>query len=96
MPVFHVTFRCRPGQRETFLEKIKSEGIDAACRGEAGNLSYGYYRPTDDPDDLLLIEEWKDMDALKAHAGQAHMVRMDELKAEYVTDTIIERFETGD
>ncbi len=90
MLVFHVTFRCKPGQRKTFLEKIKAGGIDDACRREAGNVSYDYYLPADDSDDLLLIEKWKDMDALMAHAKQAHMVRMDELKAEYVTDMAIE------
>lgn len=93
MPVFHVTFHCKPGQRDTFLEKIKSEGIDAACRREEGNLAYNYYIPADDPGDLLLIEEWRDMGALAAHAGQAHMARMDALKAEYVTDMTIEMLE---
>ena len=43
MPVFHVTFKCRPGMREAFLEKLKAEGIVAACRGEEGNLGYDYY-----------------------------------------------------
>lgn len=90
MPVFHVTFKCRPEQREVFLEKLKAEGIIAACREEAGNLSYDYYLTADDPDELLLIEKWKDMDALMAHAKQTHMARMDALKAEYVTDMKIE------
>ena len=93
MPVFHVTFKCRPAQREVFLEKLNAEGIIAACRGEAGNISYDYYLAADDPDGLLLIEKWKDMDALMAHAKQTHMARMDELKAEYVTDMTIEMLE---
>jgi hypothetical protein len=46
MPVFHVTFKCRPEQREVFLEKLKAEGIIAACRGEAGNISYDHYGNT--------------------------------------------------
>ena len=93
MPVFLVTFKCRPAQREVFLEKLNAEGIVAACRGEAGNISYDYYLAADDPDGLLLIEKWKDMDALMAHARQTHMARMDELKAEYVTDMTIEMLE---
>ncbi len=90
MLVFHVVFKCKPNMREAFLYKLKAEGIDTACRGEAGNISYRYYMPVDNATDLLLIEKWTDMDSLKKHARQAHMVRMDELKAEYVTDMTLE------
>ena len=93
MPVFHVTFKCRPGMREAFLEKLKAEGIVAACRGEEGNLGYDYYFSAENDCDLLLIEKWKDFNALAAHAKQAHMKRMDEIKAEYVTDMAIEKLE---
>ena len=96
MLVFNVTFRCRPEMREEFLEMIMTEGIDVACRAEAGNLRYDYFLPVDNDHDLLLIEKWKDADAVAAHARQAHMVRMMELKSEYVTDMIIEKFETED
>ena len=34
MLTFIVTFKCRPGTRETFLEKVRAEGIDAASRAE--------------------------------------------------------------
>ena len=90
MLVFHVTFKCRPGLREEFLERIMAEGIDAACRAEAGNLGYDYYRPAERDDDLLLIEKWADPAALAAHAKQAHMKRMDTLKDEYVLDMTLE------
>ncbi|MBR3554378.1 MAG: antibiotic biosynthesis monooxygenase [Oscillospiraceae bacterium] len=61
-----------------------------ACRGEAGNLSYVCYLAENDPDGLLLMEKWKDMDALMAHAKQTHMAGMDELKAEHVADMKLE------
>ena len=92
MLVFNVTFKCRPGMRETFLEKLRGEGIAAACRGEAGNLQYDYYLSAENDRDLLLIEKWADMNALAAHARQAHMKRMDELKAEYVEDMVLEMY----
>jgi quinol monooxygenase YgiN len=90
MLVFHVVFKCKPDMRETFLEKLEAEGIVAACRGEAGNISYRYYIPVDNDCELLLIEKWADMESLKKHAMQTHMVRMDELKAEYVADMTLE------
>lgn len=93
MLVFHVTFHCRPGMREAFLEKLTAEGIVAACRGEAGNLGYSYYFSAENDCDLLLIEKWQDFSALTAHAKQPHMARMDEIKAEYVTDMTLEKLE---
>lgn len=93
MLVFHVTFKCKPEMRDEFLEMIITEGIDIACRAEEGNMGYAYYYPAENGDELLLIEKWKDMDALAAHARQEHMARMDALKAEYTTDMTIEKFE---
>ena len=92
MLVFNVTFKCRPGMREAFLEKLRAEGIVAACRGEAGNLGYDYYLSAENDCDLLLIEKWRDFDAVKAHAQQPHMARMDELKGEYTTDMVLEMY----
>jgi len=90
MLVFNVTFNCRPGMREAFLETLTAEGIVAACRREEGNMKYDYYFPAERADELLLIEKWRDADALAAHAKQAHMKRMDEIKAEYVEDMALE------
>ena len=95
MLVFHVTFKCRPGMREEFLEKLAAEGIPDACRGEEGNLGYTYYLAAGNDTDLLLIEKWQDMGAVMKHARQGHMARMDEIKAAYVTDMVIEPYETG-
>ena len=89
----NVTYKCKPEMREEFLEMIYTEGIDVACRAEDGNLKYDYYTPVDGSDDLLLIEKWRDADALTKHAAQPHFKRLGELKGTFVNDTIIERFE---
>ena len=96
MIVLNVTYKCRPDMKEEFLEMIMTEGIDVASRAEAGNIRYDYYYPANGGDALLLMEKWKDAEALKKHAGQAHFARLGELKANYVTDTIIERFEVSE
>ena len=93
MLILNVTYKCKPDMREAFLETIRTEGIDAAVRAEAGNIKYDYYMPTDGSDDLLLVEKWQDADALASHVAQPHMVRLRELKTQYTTDTIIEKYE---
>ena len=96
MIVLNVTYKCRPGMREAFLEAILREGIDEASRAEAGNLKYDYYLPFDGGDELLLVEKWRDETALSAHGKTPHLFRLRELKAEYVTETVIERYEAAE
>ena len=93
MIVLNVIYKCKPGKREEFLQKIRVEGIDAASRGEDGNSKYDYYLPVDSSDELLLIEKWRDADALAAHGKQPHYARLGRLKPDYVLETGIERFE---
>lgn len=57
MIVLNVTYRCKPELRDEFLEMILTEGIDAACRAEAGNIKYDYYLPAGGGDELLLVEK---------------------------------------
>lgn len=92
MIVLNVTYKCRPGMREAFLKAIRAEGIDEASRAEAGNLKYDYYLPFGGGDELLLVEKWQDADALAAHGRQPHFLRLGALKAEYVNETVIEKF----
>ena len=93
MIVLNVTYKCKSDKRLAFYEKITDEGIDIACRAEPGNLKYDYYLPMDDSNDLLLVEKWVDETALAEHMKQPHFARLGELKAEYVLDTAIEKYE---
>ena len=93
MIVLNVTYKCKPELREEFLEMIMTEGIDTECRGESGNIKYDYYRSVDDCDELLLVEKWRDADALAVHGKQPHFARLGELKSEFVKETIVEKYE---
>lgn len=93
MIVLNVINRCKPGLRNAFLERLRAEGIGAASRADEGNLKYDYYIPVDDDSDVLLVEKWQDADALKKHGEQPHFARLMAFKPEYVSDTIIDRFE---
>lgn len=92
MIVLNVTYLCHPGMRDAFLQSVRAEGIDAASRAEDGNAQYEYFLPTDGGDRLLLLEKWRDAEALSAHARQAHFARLGELKAQYVRETVIEKY----
>ena len=93
MIVLNVTYKCKPDMGDEFLEAIMAEGIDEACRAEDGNIKYDYYFPADGSDELLLVEKWRDAEALAVHGKQPHFARLGELKNEFVDDTAIEKFE---
>ena len=92
MIVINVTYKCKPDMKEEFLERIMAEGIDTASRAEAGNIKYDYYFPADGSDELFLLEKWQDADVLAEHGRQEHFARLGQIKAEYVEDTVIERY----
>ena len=96
MLVLNVTYKCKPGTMEEFLEMIITEGIDTASRAEDGNFRYEFFLPAAGGDDLLLMEKWRDTDAHAAHRLTPHYARLSELKADYVLDTVIERFQAED
>ncbi len=93
MIILNVTYKCKPDMSNEFLEAIMTEGIDKACRAEEGNIKYDYYFPADGSDELLLVEKWRDAEALAVHGKQPHFARLGELKNEFVDDTAIEKFE---
>ena len=96
MIVLNVTYKCKPDMAHEFLEAIMTEGLDVACRAEEGNIKYDYYFPADDSDEMVLIEKWKDAEALALHGTLPHFARIGELKNEYVDETIIEKFVVED
>ena len=95
MLVYNVTFRCRPGQRERFLEALRAEGIDAASRAEEGNLQYDWFRAVGSDDDLMLIEKYRDSAAVAAHVRSPHVARLVELKEQYVSELVLEQYESS-
>ena len=93
MIVLNVLYKCRPDMREEFLERIYTEGIDKASRAEEGNITYDYYTSLDRSEELLLLEKWRDADALAVHSQQPHFVRLGGFINDYVADTVVEKYE---
>lgn len=94
MIILNVIYTCKPGKREDFLNAIKAEGLDEKCRAEEGNIRYSYFFAAENPDELFLLENWKDAEALALHGDMAHFKRIGELKNEFVDNTKIDKFIT--
>ncbi len=96
MLVLNVIFKCVPGKREELRELIREQGIDTASRNEEGNFRYDFFMSTEDPDDIMLVEFWKDVDAWMHHRTLPHYAQLDELKKTRVISADISKYFTDE
>ena len=80
------------GSARAFAEEMVSSGIAAAIRAEKGNLRYAYFIPMDDPETVLLIDQWRDQAALDAHHASPMMGQIAALREKYGLHMKVERF----
>jgi quinol monooxygenase YgiN len=70
------TFRCPPG-REAELTALLAE-VRAQVRREAGNVYYDIYRSRTDPAEFVVMERYRDREAVRAHGASADTRRFAE------------------
>lgn len=83
------------GSARQFAEEMESSGIAAAIRAEAGNERYEYFLPLQDPETVLLIDQWRDQAALDAHHASPMMAQLAALREKYDLHMRVERFVTA-
>lgn len=76
------------------VDGSKAEAITAAANTmraatlqEDGCFEYRFSLAIDDPNVVLIFEEWRDQDALTAHFGAPHMAVFQQAVAGFVTGT---------
>lgn len=88
-----VTYKTRPGLREEFINKIYASDILEKIRQEDGCISYSYYFDADDPDTILLVEEWVSEAYQKKHMQTLHMKEFMPVKESYVSATKVRKIQ---
>ncbi len=86
----------RDGAARRFAEEMESSGTADTIRAEEGNLRYEYFLPLNDPETVLLIDSWKDQEALDLHHASEMMGRIAELRDKYDLYMRAERFVSDD
>lgn len=84
------------GSARKFAEEMISSGTLAAIRNESGNLRYDYFYPVDDVETVLLIDSWKNQEAIDAHHGSPMMGTILELREKYNLRMKVERYISDD
>ena len=80
------------GSARRFAEEMTASGVVAAIRSEEGNLRYEYFFPMEDPETLLLIDSWRDQEALDGHHVSTVMARIAKLRDKYDLHMRVERY----
>ena len=80
------------GAARAFAKEMAESGVVAAIRAEEGNLRYEYFFPMDDPETVLLIDQWRDQAAIDAHHASPMMGSIAALREKYDLHMKVERF----
>lgn len=70
MIIIHAKFQVLPEREAQFLEEIKP--LISASAAEEGNLSYELYRHTGQEHVFIMVEKWRDTDAVTGHNASPH------------------------
>ena len=92
MLTINIRYTGTNGSARAFADEMISSGVVDAIRAEAGNLRYEYYTPFDDPETVLLIDAWKDQDAIDRHHASPMMAEIARLREKYDLHMTVERY----
>ena len=84
------------GSARAFAEEMVSSGTVAAIRAEDGNVRYEYFFPIEDPETVLLIDQWRDQAAIDVHHASPMMAQIAALREKYDLHMKAERFVSDD
>ena len=78
--IVNLRYTGKSGSARAFAEEMTSSGTVDMIRNENGNLRYEYYLSFDDPETVLLIDEWTDQAAIDRHHASPMMQKITELR----------------
>ena len=84
------------GSARAFAEEMVQSGTVAAIRAEDGNVRYEYFFPMEDPETVLLIDQWRDQAAIDIHHASPMMAQIAALREKYDLHMKVERFVSDD
>ncbi|MFD2617235.1 putative quinol monooxygenase [Terrilactibacillus laevilacticus] len=84
MIIIHALFKVSPAQREGFL--VETKPLIAGSKAEVGNISYNLFEDVSDPNTFIMVEEWKDEEAVHIHNQEPHFRAFGEKSGEFLSE----------
>ena len=90
--VMNLYYTGQNGNARKFAKEMEESGVASLIRAEDGNERYEYFFPADDAETVLLIDAWRDQEALDSHHHSPLMRRIAELRDKYDLHMRAERY----
>ena len=90
----NIYYKGENGNARKFAREMISSGIVGRVRNEVGNLKYEYFFPMDDEETVLLIDKWKNEEALNIHHKSKMMREIADLRNKYQISMKVEKFKS--
>ena len=84
------------GNAVKFAKEMTESGTVAKIRAEKGNLRYEYWQSLEDPETVLLIDQWENQEAIDIHHASEMMQTLAALRDKYDLHMTVERFVSDD
>lgn len=88
----NIYYTGKNGNAAAFAKEMEQSGIAGRIRAEEGNLRYDYFTPFDDKETVLLIDSWKNQEALDIHHASPMMGEIAALREKYDLHMKVERY----
>lgn len=88
----NIYYTGKNGSARKFTEEMISTGIVEKIRNEEGNEKYEYFFPRDNQETVLLIDRWKNQEALDLHHKSEMMKKIAELRDKYELKMKVEKY----
>ena len=90
--IINIYYTGTNGSARKFAEEMVSSGIVDRVRAEEGNERYEYFFPMEDSETVMLIDKWKNQEALDLHHKSEMMKEIADLRNKYELKMRVERF----
>ena len=88
----NIYYSGKNGSAKKFAEEMISSGTVEKIRKEEGNEKYEYFFSMYDPETVLLIDKWKNKEALNLHHKSEMMKKIAELRDKYGLHMKVEKY----
>ena len=92
----NILYTGKDGSARKFAQEMLETGIVSRIREQEGNTKYEYYLPMDDSESVLLIDSWKDQEALDKHHQTEMMKEIADLRKKYKLKMKVKRYQEID
>lgn len=94
--VMNLYYTGTDGKACKFAEEMEISGTAELIRNEIGNERYEYFLSVDDPETVLLIDIWRDQEAIDRHHASTMMQKITQLREKYDLHMRAERYVTDE